>query len=117
LLSGDDDDKELVSVTLGQSNSSAALELLIEWFDEAVLASERGLALAAMGLHRSDRARTFLLARVADGSGPVARAAIAALSIHRYDERLRRKTLEAAEQSALEGLVEEVERAFTGSPE
>ena len=112
LLNGDDADQELISVTLGQSNGGAALDLLVEWFDDAVLASERSLALAAIGLHRSDRARSFLLERVADGSGPIARAAVAALSIHRYDERLRRQTLDAAARSAVEGLEDEVVRAF-----
>ncbi len=112
LLGGDDDDQELVSVTLGQSNSEVALDLLVEWFEEAVLATERALALAAIGLHRSDRARQFLLDRVADGSHPVARAAIEALSIHRYDDRLRRQALDAAGESAIEGLTSEVDRAF-----
>lgn len=112
LSSGDEADRELVSVTLGQSNSDVALDLLVEWFDAAVLATERGLALAAIGLHRSDRARRFLLDRVADGSQPVARSAVEALSIHRYDARLRQRVLEAAGESAIEGLAGEVERAF-----
>jgi hypothetical protein len=111
-LRGNADDRELAAMALGQHRSAEAIELLIAWYDELVLADARAQAIAAIGLHRSDRARAFLLELVATSSEPTARAALDALAMYRYDTRLRDDALAAARKSAHDGLLSHAERAF-----
>jgi len=115
LFDGNEDEQELISVTLGMHKSSEALALLVAWYDAPSLADVRSAAIAAIGLHRSDDAQAFLLERVATARAPLARAAIAALGIHRYDDRLRRAACEAAARNPIDDLVSEVERVFGAS--
>ena len=113
---GDPDDQDLVRIVLGQHRSTAAVELLISWFGDSVLAADKARAIDAIGLHRSDAARAFLLERVADGSPPVARAAIEALAIHRYDDKLRERVEAAARENPSADVVEAVAKAWSAGP-
>lgn len=112
LFDGSPDEQELVSVVLGQHRSTGAFELLAAWFGELVLASQREVAIRAMALHRSDGARAFLLDLVASGSPPISRAAIASLSLNRFDSRLRTDVLAAAERNVDDSLGSVAEKAF-----
>jgi HEAT repeat protein len=105
--------REVASVALGQHEDGRAVAALIEWLAECALESDIELAVQALGLSRQPRAREFLLQQVAEGSRARARAAVRALSVHRYDTQLRERVLAAADASAHDDLPELVEEAFS----
>lgn len=112
LFEDDPELQELVSVVLGQHREPAALELLRAWYEALVLADHRAVAIRAIGLHRSDRARAFLLELVATGSAPIAKHAIEALAVHAYDTRLRDDVMKAAGEHGEPSRIALAKRAF-----
>jgi hypothetical protein len=94
-----DELREVAALALGQSKSGEAGELLIAWFDEMAWERDVELAARALALHRSERARRCLLTHIANGSVGRARAAVRALSAHRYDPRLCESVREATQRN------------------
>lgn len=105
--------REVASVALGQHEDLRAVTALIEWLERCALEPDIELAVQALGLSRQPRAREFLLEQVATGSRARSRAAVRALSVHRYDSQLRERVRAAAEQSAHDDLLEIVDEAFS----
>jgi HEAT repeat protein len=89
-------DRELTAIALGESRRDDALDLLVEWLERSVVPSDRETYLRAIGLHRTDRAATILLARIAEGSPDDARTAIEALAPRRFDPGMTARAREAA---------------------
>jgi hypothetical protein len=110
MLFGDDESRrELATIALGQSGREDALDLLLSYLERAVSTDDRAPVLRAMGTHRSERARDFLLQRIADGSEPEARAAIESLGARNFEPGLGALVSEAAkrnDRAELEGIVE-----------
>ncbi|MCB9763525.1 MAG: HEAT repeat domain-containing protein [Alphaproteobacteria bacterium] len=61
-------ERELAALSLGESRQPEALAALVAWLDRVVLETERALAIAAIGAHRSEAAQRVLLELVEDGS-------------------------------------------------
>ena len=91
--------REMAALALGDSRSDDTLDLLLEVLDETVLGDDRRPLITALGLHRSDRARTRLLSLVSEGSDADARLAIAALAVHRANPGVVEALRGAAEAS------------------
>ncbi len=105
---------ELAALALGESHLEAALPALREVAD----ARDPGLrraALVGLALGRLTEATAFLLGRVG-GDERVAREAIAALGVHKYDERLRERAREAVAARGDDRLDEAFARAFGAPP-
>lgn len=105
--------REVASVALGQHEDARSVLALIEWLERCALEPDIELAVQALGLSRQPRAREFLLEQVAEGSRTRARAAVRALSVHRYDTQLHERARAAAQASAQDDLVELVDEAFS----
>jgi HEAT repeat protein len=85
-LSGPDEEAaELAAMALGESGREDAADLLLESMDGLPLAPRRAVILKALGLHRTERALSALLAVVAQGRAADAIAAVAALAVRRFD--------------------------------
>lgn len=89
-------DRELASIALGESRRDDALDLLASWLEQSPLPADREVLLRAIGLHRTERALTILLARIADGTRADAIAAIEALAARRFDAGVAARAREAA---------------------
>jgi hypothetical protein len=100
LLSEDDPStRELTLQALGTASDDRALSVLQDELERRTLAHERAPIVEALGLSVRPRARELLLGLVADGGEADAQAALKALTIHRYDERLVAQLREAVEQN------------------
>jgi HEAT repeat protein len=87
---------EAALLVLGESQLENAFDVIEPWWRECRDASLRRTALLAMSLLRKERAVQYLLSLVGTASPEVARDAIDALAIHRYDEKIRRRVEEIA---------------------
>jgi hypothetical protein len=111
LFDGDEQLRELAALTLGESRREEAIDLLFEALDRTVLPEERKVLLRALGFCRHERARDFLLDRIATGSAPEAKAAVSALGEQRREPGIREKVEEAArlnERVTLDAAIAEV---------
>jgi len=115
LLGKDDAKRELAAIALGQSGRDDALDLLIAYLERAVSPDERAPILRAVGTHRSERARDFLLERVASGSPPEARAALAALGARTFEPELPELVRKAARSNDRVELDASLHEIFPGS--
>lgn len=88
LSSGESGRREQVLHALGTAPHDAAVALLLEQLEDQALPSERNAIIEALGLSLRPNARASLLALVSGERASDAEAALEALSIHRYDERL-----------------------------
>jgi HEAT repeat protein len=73
---------------LGTASHDAAVELLAEELEHASLAEGRQRVIEALGLSLRPRARSLLIELVQSERSSDAEAALAALAIHRYDDKL-----------------------------
>jgi len=90
---------DAAAIALGESRSDAALDLLRDWWQRSTRPPLRRTALLGIAMQRREPAIAFLLSIVADGNGPDARDALAALAVHRDDDAIRRRVLAAAERA------------------
>jgi HEAT repeat protein len=111
---GDNDEgvAEQAALALGDSRLEGALPALIEFCEATPLLSRRRAAMLAVALVRSDAARDWLLARVADADAKTAIVAGQALAIHRHDERLRERVLAAARARDEAEILREIAKAM-----
>ena len=94
-------DREAAALALGASRRDDALDVLLEWLETSATSDERAPILAAVGLHRTERALATLLARICEGSEADALAAIHALRARRFDSGVvARARAAGAERSA-----------------
>jgi len=112
LLGKDDAKRELAAIALGQSGRDDSLDLLFAYLERAVSSDERAPILRAVGIHRSERARDFLLERIATGSAPEAKAAIAALGERSFEPGLGELVRHAAQGNDRVELDAVVDEAF-----
>ncbi|MBI2395450.1 MAG: hypothetical protein HYV09_38125 [Deltaproteobacteria bacterium] len=105
MLRGAPSARELACQALGAARTPIAVELLAAELACATLATDREMLIEGLGLSPCREARALLLDLVNGDRMSDARAALRALSIHRYDTRLieqvRAKTTESRELSAL----------------
>lgn len=107
--------REVASVALGQHEDARAVAALITWLERCALEPDIELAMQALGLSRQARARELLLEQVGEGSRTRARAAVRALSVHRYDRQLAARVRQAAQASPHDDLLELVDERFEGN--
>jgi HEAT repeat protein len=112
LVGSDESRRELATIALGQSVREDALDLLLSYLERAVSTEDRAPVLRAIGTHRSERARDFLLERVADGSAPEARAALESLGARNFDPGLSALVREAAKRNDRAELGDIVDQVF-----
>ena len=89
-LLGSDDSAlaEAAAMALGESRALEALAPLTQWWERTVDPDLSRTGLLAIAMLRRDEAIAFLLDRVKDDPGPLAREAIRAFEIYRSDERM-----------------------------
>jgi HEAT repeat protein len=114
LFGKDEEPREVAAIALGHSGKDEAIDLLSEYFESTPLAAERGLALRALGLSRSDRALEKLLATIAHGTEKDAIQALQALSPRRFDPRVRQRAQDAAQANKDVRLDRALDEAFAG---
>jgi HEAT repeat protein len=90
--------QEAAAVALGASRLREALPVLRAWWDRTPDVDLRRTALLAIAMLRHDEAIAFLLSQVAEGRGPDARDAVAALGTYRHDDGLRARVEAAVER-------------------
>jgi HEAT repeat protein len=112
LLGTDESLREIATIALGQSGREDALDLLLSYLERAVSVDDRAPVLRAVGTHRSDRARDFLLERIAEGSAPEARAAIESLGARSFEPGLGARAREAAKRNDRAELDDTVDQIF-----
>jgi HEAT repeat protein len=103
--------QEAAALALGGSRLAGAFELLRAWWEKTLDADLRNLALRAIAMLRQEEALAFLLQLVREGPERTARAALAALAMHRYDASLVQRVRAAARRDDVD-LREAVEEAF-----
>lgn len=111
LDAADPERSEAAALALGESRAEGAFAILREWLPEASAERQADVALLAIATLRSDDAIGFLLQQIADARGPEARAALAAMEIHRHDPALRER-IEAAAKHNDADLTREIAELF-----
>ncbi len=104
--------RELAIFALGESRLDAAVDPLVAALDAAVLRADQRPLLTALAVHRTERSRRALFDRVASGSADIARGAVAALRIQRFDPSTERLAREAAARNADVDLNDALDDAF-----
>jgi HEAT repeat protein len=112
LDSPDSDIQESAILALGDSRRREAFEVLKSFWEKQVDSRVQEAVLMALALLRLAPATDFLLDLVAGEREPVARAAISALALHRYDERLRERITAVIEKTANKNLRTHFEDRF-----
>jgi HEAT repeat protein len=111
LNTGDEGERELAAIALGQSRRPEALVSLTRAFEACVQSAERAPLLRAIGLHRSEPALVALLVVIAEGAAADAKAAAQSLAARRFEPGLPERVREAAARNSGVGLEKEL-RAF-----
>ncbi len=104
--------QEAAILALGDSRRQDALEVLKSYWDRNTNARLEETILMALALLRLPAAFDFLLGLVQEGKMPRAGAALAALALHRYDDKLREKVAAAVATSGREALQGQFEKRF-----
>jgi hypothetical protein len=104
--------QEAAVLALGNSRRREAFEILKHFAANLVDARIQETVFLAVSLLRLPEATDFLLAQVATGSAAEARAALAALALHRYDERVCERTAAAVAKSGQAALAATFEKSF-----
>jgi len=112
LKSRDEMRREAAALALGQSRDEAAIRQLIEWFEAGLGDGDFELGARALGLSRSDAARSALLTVVCHGAPARAEQAVHALGVHSYDAHLARKVRDAAASNQRARLGSLIDRVF-----
>jgi hypothetical protein len=87
--------REAAILALGDSRRREAFEFLKAFWEKCIDARLQEVVLMALSLLRLTAAFDFLLTLVAAENQVVAEAALSALALHRYDERLQERTAAA----------------------
>jgi hypothetical protein len=110
-----DSDDEAISeaalLALGESRLPAAYAVLKEKWDRTVLMPEKEILLVSMAATKLNEAVSFLLSLVESASTQTAAAAVEALSIYRYNERVSESVRTAALSRGEKAVIE----AYRGS--
>ena len=106
--------QEAAVLALGDSRHREALDVLKTFWDRNTDGRLQETILMALALLRLSPAFDFLLELVAAGIQPAASGALAALALHRYDEKLREKVATATAASGREDLRAQFEKRFGG---
>ena len=88
LASEEEVTREAAALALGSSRRAEAFPVLRQWWENCHSDASRRTALLALAMLKLEEPLAFLLALVAEAPGPMARLAIEALALHRYDEAL-----------------------------
>jgi HEAT repeat protein len=113
LLGGADEPlREVACLALGQSRLDEALPLLLDALDGCARAEEREPLLRGMGLHRSERALRAMLELIAERHAVDAEAAIAALSVRRFEPGVAERVRAAARQNSRADLSAAIDESF-----
>jgi hypothetical protein len=104
--------QEAAILALGDSRRRDAFDALKAFWDKSVDAPLKDTVLVAFALLRLPPATDFLLGLVAAEIEPVAAAALSALALHRYDERLRERTAAAVAQNGRPALRIQFDKSF-----
>jgi HEAT repeat protein len=112
LHSADSAVQESAILALGDSRRREAFEVLKSFWEKQGDSRLQEAVLMALALLRLAPATDFLLELVATGPEAVARAAVSALALHRYDDRLRERTVGAVEQRGSKTLWTHFEERF-----
>ncbi len=112
LRSADTAIQEAAVLALGDSRRREAFEVLRRFAEKQVDPRMQETVFMALSLLQLSEATEFLLAHVATGTDGEARAALAALALHRYDERVRERTAAAVAQSGRAALQATYEKRF-----
>ena len=91
--------QEAAILALGDARRPEAFEALKGFWEKQIDSRLQETILMAMSLLRLPVSTDFLLSLVANEAESVARIAVSALAIHRYDDRLRERTAAAVDQS------------------
>lgn len=111
-LHGEDERAEAAALALGQSRRDDALPLLIQW-SEALPPPSLRVPLLAIAMLRVPAALDHLLGLVRQAPMEIARQAVTALALHRYDDALRHRVQEAVDQRRSRPLAQVFGEAFT----
>ncbi len=112
LYSHDEAVREAAILALGDSRRREAFECLKAFWEKCIDARLQEIVLMALSLLRVPAAVDFLLALVAAESQAVGEAALSALALHRYDERLRERTAVAVAKNGRAALRAHFEKCF-----
>jgi HEAT repeat protein len=104
--------QESALLALGDSRRPEAFEVLKAFWEGSVDSALQETALMALSLLRLPAATAFLVSLIDNGIRPVAEAAISALAVHRYDERLRERIAAMVRQKGREALQGHFEERF-----
>lgn len=99
LHDGDEQEREQMLHVLGTAADDSAIALLAEQLASTSLSEQRKPIIESLGLSLRTSARTLLLELIASDRGSDAEAALEALAIHRYDQRLVAQVRELAAAS------------------
>ncbi|MEL6347853.1 MAG: HEAT repeat domain-containing protein [Myxococcota bacterium] len=91
------DERELVAFAMATSRTRAALDVLLSWWEQAVMSGERGQVIDAIAAHRTEAAHRFLRDLVMDGAPHDAKRAIQALARQAFTEDAQQRLLTAAQ--------------------
>jgi HEAT repeat protein len=91
--------QEAAILALGDSRRPEAFDALKAFWERRIDSRSQETILMALSLLRLPTATDFLLSLVAKEADAIARIAVSALAIHRYDTRLREKAAAAVAQS------------------
>jgi HEAT repeat protein len=91
--------QEAAILALGDSRRREAFEFLKAFWTKSLDARLKEVALIAVSLLRLAPATDFLLGLVSTDTETAAQAALSALALHRYDERIRERTAAAVAQN------------------
>jgi HEAT repeat protein len=112
LFGSDESRRELAAIVLGQSGREDSLDLLLAYLERAVSPDDRAPVMRAVGIHRSERARVFLLERIATGSAFEAKAAILALGARSFEQGLPTLVREAGRKNDRVDLEDAIAETF-----
>jgi hypothetical protein len=107
--------QEAAILALGDSRRREAFEFLKAFWTKSLDARLKEIALMALSLLRLAAATDFLLGLVATETETVASAALSALALHRYDERIRERTAAAVAKNGRAELRKHFEQRFRGN--
>jgi HEAT repeat protein len=91
--------QEAAALALGGSRLEPAFTALRQWWERTPEPGLRRTALLAIAMSKRDAAIDFLLNLIAEGDGPSARDAVAALAMYRHDDALAGRVREAARRA------------------
>jgi HEAT repeat protein len=104
--------QESAVLALGDSRRKEAFEILRKVWAKSAGGSLQEIVLMALSLLRLPPATDLLLSLVADDSAEVAKAALSALALHRYDERLKDRVTAVVAQTGKRELQAHFEERF-----